>query len=159
MSILEKINSSCEDKIWWIRVPITLVLIYWGYKYSTLISYESVFFGLNLGIHEMGHFLFFLDNRIFICCRWDNLTAVCTSALNIYVLSSSFYAISISLFWISTNLYNIATYLGDARSQILPLVRLGVSDPKHDWHYLLNELHLITSDKIIVRRFELLLFS
>lgn len=150
MSFLARISNSCSGKIWLFRLPVTLFLIYLGYKYTMVISYESIFYGLNLGIHEMGHFLFFWTTE-FLYVAGGTILQLFVPILSVYMFyrQNDYYAISISLFWISTNLYNIATYLGDARSQVLPLVRLGASDPKHDWHYLLSELNLITSDKII----------
>jgi len=150
MSLITKINENCEGKIWWLRLPISLFLLYLGYKYTTVTNYESIFFGLNLGIHEMGHFLFFWAGQ-FLYVAGGTILQLFVPFLSVYMFykQEDLYAISISGFWISTNLFNIATYLGDARSQILPLVRIGGSESKHDWVYLLNELHLITADKII----------
>ncbi len=62
---------------------------------------------------------------------------------------SDYFAISFTGVWLSTNLYYVAMYLGDARSQILPLVSIGGGESKHDWTYLLTEMKLILSDKTI----------
>jgi hypothetical protein len=49
----------CKNKIWVIRLPLIIFSIYIAIKHYNDPMYTSIIGGLNLGIHEMGHFLFF----------------------------------------------------------------------------------------------------
>ncbi|HRV82761.1 MAG TPA: hypothetical protein P5218_15095, partial [Planctomycetota bacterium] len=68
------------------------------------------------------------------------------AVIAVFVRQNDLFALTVGGVWWSTSLYGVATYLGDARSQSLPLVSLGGGDPIHDWNYLLTRMHLLEMD-------------
>jgi hypothetical protein len=55
------------------------------------------------------------------------------------------YGVAIVGTWLTYSLTNLADYVGDARAMALQLVGFS-DDPIHDWHYLLNSMHLLPYD-------------
>ena len=44
----------------------------------------------------------------------------------------------------------LSDYVGDARSQDLPLVGFAsAEDLEHDWHYLLGQMHMLPADHFL----------
>jgi hypothetical protein len=103
-------------------------------------QFQSIFKGLNLGLHELGHFIFapfgefmhVAGGSIFQCL-------VPIIAMIMFRAQKDFFAIAIAFGWLSTNLYEVATYAGDAQAQQLNLVSptAGGGDIIHDWNWLL----------------------
>ena len=101
--------------------------------------YSSLVGGLNLGIHELGHFLWSPLGEF-----WGVLGGSLTQCLVPVVVMVLFYrqrdyfAIAIGLCWLATNLFSVATYAADGLTQQLELVSPVGDDPIHDWGYLLG---------------------
>jgi len=157
--MISKIEESCRDKYWIVRVPVLIFMIYIGFKFIDTPRYITIFEGINLGIHEMGHFLFFWTTH-FLYVAGGTILQLFAPILSGFLFwkQDDYFAIAFTGFWLSINLYNVATYLGDARSQLLPLVSIGGQESKHDWAYLLKELNLLSSDKIISSNIRILAF-
>jgi hypothetical protein len=99
--------------------------------------------GLNLIVHEGGHFL----------CAWFGSTlelyggtilqlAVPLLLAAAFVRRAEAPGVSLCLVWFFQNFLNVARYLGDARAQELPLVGGG----EHDWFNILGRWHLLQYD-------------
>jgi hypothetical protein len=95
--------------------------------------------GLNLGIHELGHYLWAPAGE-FWAVLGGSLTQCLVPIVMAYLFhrQRDYFAIAIALCWLSTNLFSVATYAADALTQQLPLVSPGSDDPDHDWSYLLT---------------------
>jgi hypothetical protein len=136
---LELIDEWARDKSWLVRLPL---LVYFALVLRNHLKnpfYSSLVGGLNLGIHELGHFLWTPLGQ-----DWSILGGSLTQclmpviALYLFYRQQDFFAIAIALCWLSTNLFGVATYAADALTQQLELVSPLGDDPIHDWGYLLG---------------------
>jgi hypothetical protein len=120
-------------------------------------EYRSIFDGINLGIHELGHFLFQPLGRFMNVA--GGTIAQCLAPLLaslVFFRQRDYFGISVCFCWLATNLWEIAIYLGDARTLKLPLVAPGVGlmppgdgAGMHDWNYLLGITGLLRWDTAI----------
>jgi hypothetical protein len=157
--MLNRIKSWCDGKLWIIRAPVSIFCIYIAIKHFNDPMYTSIFGGLNLGIHEMGHFLFFWTTQFWYVAGGTILQLfIPILTIFLFMKQPDYFGVSFAGVWLGTNLYYVAMYLGDARSQILPLVSIGGGESKHDWTYLLTETKLILSDKIIASEIRFVAF-
>ncbi len=134
-----RIDEWARGRSWAVRLPL---LLYFGWVFRHHLNnpfYNSLVGGINLGIHELGHFLWAPLGEF-----WGVLGGSLTQCLVPLIVAVLFYrqrdyfAIAIALCWLSTNLFNVATYAADGLTQQLPLVSPVGDDPIHDWGYLLG---------------------
>jgi hypothetical protein len=130
-----------------IRLPVLVFLVYVLVRHLADPSFQSILKPINLGIHELGHYVF----RPF----GDLLTAAGGSILQclapvigavIFLRQRDYFAIAFAFGWLATNLYDVAEYVGDARARVLPLVTPGGGVAQHDWHYLLGRMGILKWD-------------
>ncbi len=147
-SLRGQIEGWCQGRIWYGRALLLLWLAWIGFDHLRDPLYTSLFGGLNLGIHEMGHLVFRFDGEFLAVAGGTILQlAAPVIAAIMFLRQPDYFALSVCGAWFSTNLYNVATYMGDARAMVLPLVSIGgSSDVIHDWHYMLSHLHLLAWD-------------
>jgi len=110
---------------------------------------------LDLGIHELGHVLFMPFGE-WIGVLGGSLTQILAPIYGIwqFLRQRDFFAASFAIAWLGESLGNLSVYIGDARSQELPLANLFGGDPIHDWNYLLssvNRLGMDTKYALLVR--------
>ena len=150
--ILDEAREWCRGRIWFLRL---IVLIFFGYvffNHLTSSSYQSIFKGLNLGIHELGHYIFSFGMFMSV---FGGTLAQCLAPLISMALflrfQRDFFAVAFCFGWLSTNFYDVAVYAADARLKQLPLVSPGGvgGDILHDWAYLLGRLGLLEYDGTI----------
>jgi hypothetical protein len=139
--------SRSQSWVW--RVPVLVYLAYAGYRHATNPQYSSLFSGITLGIHEMGHVLFSYFGE-FLTVAGGSISQVAAPIIAGFLLlrQRDFFGVSVAGSWLSFSLYNLATYIGDARARELPLVGLS-SDPIHDWNYLLSHTGLLEADHLL----------
>lgn len=113
-------------------------------------SYSSILFGLNLGIHEMGHFFFMPFGIEYLHAAGGTIAqlGVPIASLFMFYKQKDFFAIGFGLFWLATNFFYVAWYIGsvgdDVYHMIVPFGALGGGgEVKHDWVHLLGEIGLI----------------
>lgn len=96
---------------------------------------------VNLLFHEAGHLVFAIFGSEFLGFLGGTLMQLMVPiAITTYFWKNHDpFAFWVGLFWISQNILNVAHYLGDANTQILPLLGGG----QHDWHYLLSRLNIL----------------
>ena len=140
----------CRGRLWWARLPLLAwfawILIHaWGDP-----LYQPLFKGLDLGIHELGHYLFKPFGR-FLEILGGSLTQCLAPLLSMVMFrrQGDFFAISVCFGWLSANLFDVATYAGDARAMDLPLVRPGGGEVIHDWNYLLGHMGMLHQDATV----------
>lgn len=136
-----------QGRLWWARLPL---LIYLGYVLARHIAnpmYRSMFGGINLGIHEIGHYVFapfgdFLGafGGTILQCLAPVISTV------VFYRQRDYFAIFFCFGWLSMNLFDVARYVGDARAMALPLVTPGGGYAKHDWNYLLGRMNMLRMD-------------
>jgi hypothetical protein len=148
--LVERVRDWCRGRVWWYRAPVLLLFAYILLRHLQDPMYSSIFDGINLVIHEAGHFAFsyfgeFLEiagGTIF------QLMAPIVAGFAFY-RQKDYFAITVTLFWLGTNFIDVGIYAGDARAQLLPLVSPTSGDPLHDWHYLLAITGNLHNDTLI----------
>jgi len=140
-----------QGRNWLVRLPLMVWFSYVFFKHLDSPVYGSILAPANLGVHELGHFLFsplgeflgILGGTIL------QLAAPVVLMVNFYH-QGDFFAITLCFGWLSTSLFNAATYVADARLMNLPLVSpFGVENVIHDWNYLLGKMRLSQYDTSI----------
>jgi hypothetical protein len=146
-ALRDDVDDWARGRLWWVRAPLLLYFAYVGVRHLGDPEYNSLFGGINLGIHEAGHlalmwaprFLMVLGGTLFQC-------AAPVVAAWLFLRQPDYFAVPICGAWLSTNLYYVATYMADARALELPLVSVGGGEVDHDWNYMLDALGIITWD-------------
>jgi hypothetical protein len=131
---------------------IAVVVPQWKmFPFDLLTSLMSM---LDFGIHEMGHMVFAIARIEFLTVLGGSLLQwLAPLVMMVYsALKRKLVSADLFLFWFGESLVSSAPYIGDARSQIMPLMSpfSFTGEPiKHDWAYLLGTLHLLWADKIL----------
>jgi hypothetical protein len=139
----------CAGRLWYWRAPLVLYLAYVGIRHLLDPEYSSLFGGINLGIHELGHLLLLWAPQFLTVLGGTLLQcAAPVIAAVLFVRQPDYFAVPVCGAWLSTNLYSVATYMADARRLELPLVTVGAEggDVEHDWNYLLDALGILSWD-------------
>jgi hypothetical protein len=150
IDVLSDMRKWCRGR-WW--QPRFAMLIWFGYMWVGMIrdpDYHVVFDAINLGIHELGHYLWmpFGEFMHFLGGSMTQCLAPLISVLLFY-RQRDYFAMAFCFGWLSTSCYSLATYIADARAQALPLVTPGGGEPLHDWHYMLGRLGLLNQDQLL----------
>lgn len=143
----QEVREWSRGRLWAVRVPLLLWFFWIGYQHLTDPMYTSLFGGINLGIHELGHVLFRPLGE-FLSVAGGTLTQLAAPLVSAFLFARQpdWFAETFCGAWLATNLYNVAVYLGDARTMELPLVSLGGGEAIHDWHYLLSHMGVLEWD-------------
>ncbi|NNE44225.1 MAG: hypothetical protein HKN12_08440 [Gemmatimonadetes bacterium] len=135
----EEILGWCDGRWWALRVPVLVYLAYAWIRHTQLPTYQSLFKGLNLGIHELGHFVFAGLGEMPAVLGGSFLQCfVPILAIFMFLYQRDYFGIAFSFGWLGTNYFEVAVYAGDAVLKRLPLVTPGGGEPIHDWNYLLG---------------------
>ena len=138
----------CKGKNWQVR---SLFLIWFAYvlvRHWGNPDYRSILGALNLGLHELGHFVFsFLGEFVEILGgTLLQVLAPLFGVINFY-RQGEFFGMALSFGWLSTSFFEAATYVADARAMDLPLVSpFGGDNTIHDWNYILTRLDMLQYD-------------
>ena len=145
---LEDAGDWALGKMWIPRALLLLILIY-----IEIIKFQdntrwTIFYGITLGFHEMGHLLTAWMGQ-FLCALMGSVfqVAVPIAVIVIFYRQPDYFGMTVGGFWLSYSLFELAAYIGDARAQDLPLVGFASQeDLQHDWHYILGQLHMLSLD-------------
>ncbi len=126
---------------------LLLYLAYAGWRHLTDPEYGSIFSGITLAIHELGHVLFGPFGE-WLAVAGGSITQLAAPAAVALILlrQRDFFGVAVGGAWLSMSLSNLAVYVADARAEALPLVSVGGGDVVHDWNYLLDSVHLLPYD-------------
>ena len=143
-----------RGKHWWARAPVLLVLFLILQGYLGDAVHTSIFDGVNLAFHEMGHAAFFwLGNRILATAGGTIFQLGIPLAAAVYLLHRQRdpFGAAVCTFWLGTAMFGAGVYAADARAQALPLVSpFGPVDvDSHDWTVMLLEYGLLSRDQEI----------
>jgi hypothetical protein len=133
---------------WWLpRLPLLVWLAYIGVHHLANPEYQSLFKPLNLGIHELGHFVFAPFGQFLEISGGTILQClVPVLSVGMFLRQRDLFAAAFSVGWLATNLFDVAVYVGDARVLVLPLVSPGGGFVIHDWNFLLERLGWLRLD-------------
>ena len=143
-----------RGKHWWARAPLLLVLLLVVRGYLGDPLHSSIFDGVNLAFHEMGHAAFFwLGSRILTTAGGTIFQLgipVAAAAYLLYKQRDPFGA-TVCVFWLGTAMFGAGVYASDARAQALPLVSpFGPVDvDSHDWTVMLLKYGMLSRDQEI----------
>lgn len=131
---------------------VVLVWILHGYLTDELNT--SIFDGVNLAFHEMGHAAFmWLGSRILTVAGGTIFQLGTPVAAGIYLLHRQRdpFGATVCVFWLGTALFNAGIYAADARAQALPLVSpFGPVDvDSHDWTVMLMRYGMLSRDQAV----------
>ncbi len=111
--------------------------------------------GVNLLIHEAGHFVFRPFGEFMMIAGGSLFQVIMPPLFVAYFLYlSKFYSAALVLFWVGESILNVSVYAGDSLALQLPL--LGGEDSFHDWNYLLSTLNLLPATARIAGAIRLL---
>jgi hypothetical protein len=137
-----------------VRAPLLAVLLWILAGCLRDPVHTSIFDGMNLAFHEMGHAAF----------SWLGSEILTTAGGTIFQLGIPFVAgayllykqrdpfgAAVCVFWLGTALFGAGVYAADARAQALPLVSpFGPVDPgSHDWTFMLMKYGMLSRDQAI----------
>jgi hypothetical protein len=141
-----------RGKLWWARAPVLVVLlvILRGYLGDPL--HSSIFDGVNLAFHEMGHAAFFwLGSHILTTAGGTIFQLGIPAAAAAYLLyrQRDPFGAAFCTFWLGTAMFGAGVYAADARAQALPLVSpFGPVDvDSHDWTIMLLKYGMLSRDQ------------
>ncbi len=139
-------------RLWWPRAIVLLYLAWAGWRHLSDPEYGSLFSGITLAIHELGHVLFgFFGEWLSIAGGSITQLAAPVAVALILLRQRDYFGVAVGGAWLSMSLSNMAVYVADARVGDLPLYSLGGGDVVHDWNYLLGSVHLLPHDDDIAR--------
>lgn len=154
--IAEEAAGWARGKNPWVRLPLLLWMTWIFAHHLFDADYGSLIGGLNLGIHELGHFVFGVFGDFMTAAGGTLLQIIAPLvAIIMFHRQRDWFAISFALAWLGTNFYGIAPYAADARARTLPLVTPGPGDPIHDWYFMLARLGWLQHDELIGRFFRM----
>lgn len=144
----------CVGRVWWIRVPVLIYLAYLGFRYAVQVLhphpaevYVSWFDGINLGFHELGHYVFRPFGRFLHIFGATILQCVMPIIAGWFLLRQrDYFGVAFCIGWLSTNFSGVAIYMADAQTRTLPLVAPGigrVDANMHDWWNLLRMVGML----------------
>lgn len=155
-ALLFEIKSWCFERMWFFRVPILLYFAYLLYVKLTNWQGYTLFDGINLGIHEMGHPMFSFFGRFMHIAGGTLLQCLCPMiSMVVFGKQRDYFGIVFCLGWLATNLISISVYMSDAMDLELQLVTIGGTseavprEDMHDWHNLFQYFGLLTHDKLV----------
>lgn len=148
----------CRGKNWLARLPLLLFFVYVLVRHLSDPLYSSILGPFNLGIHELGHFVFgFMGQTMSVAGGTLLQLAIPVLGIFNFYRQDDFFSIALCFGWLSTNFFSVATYVADARRLELPLVTpFGGDNVIHDWEYLLAKMNLLVYDELIAGIFRAL---
>lgn len=158
--IINEAASWAKGRNYLVRLPFLFWFAYVFIRHLGDPMYSSVLGPLNLGIHELGHFVFSPFGS-FIAVMGGTLlqlAAPVAGMINFYI-QRDYFAITLCFGWLATNFFDVARYASDARSMSLPLVSpFGMGNVVHDWNYMLGRLGILRLDRMVGFIFRLFAF-
>jgi hypothetical protein len=128
-------------------VLILAYLIYAAFRSLKDPDYGSIFSGITLAFHEMGHILFAPFGEVLMIAGGSiiQLAIPIIAALLLLWRQGDYFGFAVGGAWLGFSALDLSRYIGDARALQLPLVSLG-PEAEHDWWYLLSRMGWLRHD-------------
>jgi hypothetical protein len=136
-----------ERNLRWLYLFVLIYFLYLLVRYLLDQEYfNPVFYGINLGIHEAGHYIIFPLFGEFISMLGGSLFEVLAPiiAMLSFYFHRQYFAVAFCFGWLATALIDTSIYIRDAQEMNLQLL-FG----QHDWNYILGSLGLLQHDNNI----------
>jgi hypothetical protein len=145
------IAERVQGRVWWYRAPLLVVLAWILKGYLDDPAASSIFSGINLGLHEMGHAAFsWFGNRMLTTAGGTvfELSIPVVAGVYLALKQRDPFGAAVCAFWLGTALVGAGVYAADARTQALPLVSpFGPVDvDSHDWTVMLMKYGMLSQD-------------
>lgn len=146
-ALKESVTLWCQGKNGFVRLPLLILFVYIFVRHLGDPNYYGLFGAINLGIHELGHVVFFFTGK-FLEIAGGTILQLAAPIYGVYnfLKQDDYFAAALCFGWLSTNFFGVATYAGDAHAMALPLVA-PFGAPLiviHDWNYLLTQTGLLS---------------
>lgn len=151
-----ELESYIENKTWYWYIPAWLFGLYLfmqilefklGEPAGFIISIPQAF---DFFLHEMAHLFFGFLPHVLVAAAGSFAELFLGLALIVVAFyTRSYFASLFCVLWFMLATQSVTDYIADARSQSLPLVSFGGSDPIHDWNFILEKLGLLEYDTLI----------
>lgn len=160
-ALLDDARDWCRGRMWIPRALLLLVLVYIEIIKLRDPTRWTIFYGITLGFHEMGHLLFaWAPQFIGVLMGSVFQIAVPVAVIVVFLRQPDYFGMSVGGFWLSYAMFELSAYVGDARSRDLPLVGFAAQeDLEHDWHYILDTLRMLPADHVFAFLLQVLAFA
>lgn len=144
---LKSARRWAAGRSWHWRALVLAYLTYAGFRSLSGADYASIFSGITLVFHEMGHILFSPFGEVLMIAGGSitQLAIPGVAALYLLLRHEDYFGFAVGGAWLGFSALDLARYIGDARVLELPLVSLG-PEAEHDWFYLLSRLGWLRYD-------------
>lgn len=143
---VEEARDWARGRMWIPRAILLLYLVYADFRLFRDPESSTIFSGITLAFHEMGHLIFgFMGHFIGSLMGSGTQLLIPLIVVAIFYRQPDYFGMSVGGFWFSFSLFELARYVADARTMDLPLVGFS-EDPEHDWNYLLGAMHMLPLD-------------
>ncbi len=134
-----------------VRAILVPILAWYLVRHLGDFSYEGIYGGLNLILHEAGHPLFsWSGNELLTIAGGTLFEMLCPILVGVMFCSQrDVTGMVVAMFWLGTTFLDAAPYAADARAQVLPLVSTGDGPIGHDWFEMLYRFDLLQYDQQI----------
>jgi len=146
--ILEDSREWARGRIWPFYAIVLVVLTWIEIGKLRDPAKWTIFYGISLAFHEMGHLLFGWAPQIITALMGSVVeAAIPIIVMIIFLRRPDYFGVAVGGFWLSYVLAELSVYIGDARAQDLPLVGFAAQeDLQHDWNFVLGKLHMLPLD-------------
>jgi len=136
-----------HKRIVWDRWKLAVLAVFSLYFLDVVVLYKDRWCfidGMNIWIHEAGHFLFMVSGSDFLMIAGGTLMQLIVPIVFVvyFLYSEQGFSASLTLFWLGESLVNVSVYMRDAVDMVLPLIG-GGGPESHDWHNMFSMLGLL----------------
>jgi hypothetical protein len=134
-----------------VRAPLLPILAWIAWKHAGDIWWASIFSGINLAFHEIGHVLFGFSGSELLTIAGGTVLELLVPVVAAALLARQrdAFGVGVAAFWLGTAFASVGRYVYDTRSQIMNRVSIGPTGGPDDWTYLLGRWGLIRQDRVI----------
>src|SRR5207237_3415071 len=118
---LEEFLHDAQDwargRVWLPRAILLLYLVYADVRLFRDTESSTMFSGITLGIHELGHVIFSFAGHFIMSLMGSGMQVlVPIIVIVIFIRQPDYFGAAVGGFWLSFSLFELARYVGDARA-------------------------------------------
>lgn len=143
---IDRARAWARGRSWLWRAPVLVYLAYAGLRSFGELEYRSLFSGITLAFHEIGHILFSPFGHFLMVAGGSFAQLAIPLVAGLLLLrGSDYFGFAVGGAWLGLSAIELAWYIADARALALPLLSLG-AEAEHDWFYLLSVMGWLRFD-------------